>query len=110
MKLEMIHYGPDGQLQGADDAGFVARMIKRSFAGITEISWMGIDSVSDEYLDIIFSGISPEDLEPKMAGMSDAVGAALGRWVDRQTSPQLAELPKSATKTKPVETKTGPAT
>ncbi len=108
MKIEMKHYAPDGHLQGADDARFVVKMIKGPFAGIEEICWAGISSVSDEYLDIIFDGLTPEALEPKMTGMSDAVGAALGRWVDRQKSPQPAELPKSAKKPKTVERKQAP--
>jgi len=96
MKIDLKLYAPDGSLLEADDAKFVARIIKKQFDNIGGICWDGIAVISDEYLDIIFDGILPEDLEPKMTDMNDEVSAALGRWADRQQNPHPAELPKAA--------------
>jgi hypothetical protein len=110
MKIDLILYATDGNLREASDATFVARMIRTNFTNIDEMSWDGIISVYDEYLDVIFEGVLPEELEPKMTGMTGEVSAALGRWADRQQGPKPAELPKGPkiTNLKKIERKQAP--
>jgi ATP-dependent helicase YprA (DUF1998 family) len=110
MKIDLKHYSLDGKLLDADDAKFVARIIKGQFFKIGEICWDGIIEISDEYLDVIFEGILTEDLGPKMTGMAEEVSGAFSRWVDHQKSQNPEDLQRDAKTTtqKRIERKQAP--
>ena len=96
MNMDLKNYSSDGTLQDPDDARFVAKMLKSKIAEVAEISFDGISSVSDAYLDVLFEGIAPEQLDGKMNGLCEMVNQAMGSWIDRQLNPAAAKPKKIA--------------
>jgi len=103
MIMDLKNYSPDGTLLDPNDARFVAKMLKAKIDEVAEISFEGISSVSDAYLDVFLEGIAPEQLDGKLKGLCPAVNQALGAWIDRQLNP-AAEKPKKVVREQPTRT------
>ena len=87
-----------GVLDDVDNAAFYAKKIGPE----DQIDFDGVVSVTEEYLNALLRGRTPEELEGRLTGVSDSVDEALALWVDRQGDPKPVDGPDRTVTTKVV--------
>lgn len=98
-KFQLIQFADEnGNLNELEDANFLLRKINNE----TILDFNGINSVSDDYLQVILKDQEPVSLEQRLEGMNESVEHSLVKWVENLSQPVKIEPERETTNIKSI--------